>query len=189
MISCDVDDVIVDTRTFLKDEIYKKYGYKLGDTETYRFKLPGYNADEVESIIREVLVRSIDAKPVPKSIKYLKKLYDLVGTRILFVTARKKTDKQITEAWLKKHIGSKFPYEVRYTDGKNKIFYFDKDTKFHIDDHPYFASEAARKLDYSFLIDNSWNQKVPYHKNLIRVDDMRSVYDFVRKVYRISRSI
>ncbi len=187
MIATDLDNVIADFEELLRDEILKLTGYDVGSNrENYYITIPGISDEDAKKIINKIIFDKCGlADEIPGAIESLSKIYKLIKKDILIVTARGPELKIKTEKWLKDHIGSKFPYIVKFSNHKSKNDFFEKDTRFFIDDHPYFVNEAAKKLEHVFLMDKGWNRNIFLKSNVTRIKNIETVFQFLKHLLKM----
>lgn len=189
MLSTDLDDVIIDTHKLTRDELLRRTGFDVGmKRDKYYVTVPGYTNEEIGDMIGDILkTKTLLADEIPGSIKSLQKIFELTKKEILIITAREPYLSKVTNEWLKEHVEDRFPYRVVFTNHKSKNDFFNEDTKFFIDDHPYFVREASKVLDRVFLMDKSWNRKITLYKNITRIKNIEEVYIFLKYLIKIKK--
>ena len=189
MIATDFDDVIIDLDTFLRAELERRTGHSFPDRSKYYVDIPGMTSDEVGQLVGQILEEKTEImNPIKGTIEALEKIHKLIQKEILIVTARESKLEKVTKNWLSKHVGNKFPYTIKFTNRKSKIDFFNKDTRFFIDDHPFFANDSSKVLEHVFLLDKPWNQNIYLRKNVSRIKTVETVYVVLQKLLNMERS-
>lgn len=191
MIATDLDDIIVDFEKLLRDEILSRTGYDIShNREKYYIDIPGMTNAEAKELIDDIVQHhSHMADEIPGAIDAFAEIHKIIGRDILIITARESEMRMATINWLRQHVGSRFPYEVRFTEHKSKNGFFDKDTRFFVDDHPYFVNEAAKVLEHVFLMDKGWNQNLTLRKNVTRIKNLDAILHFLRNLLKMESCV
>ncbi len=195
IIGFDLDDVVVNSETFIRNYILKKEGYDIGlNREEYLIKIPGHDNKYADDLVKEAYSHIEEAGPVKNALQTIKKIYELTNQKIIFITARhitgwipgKVTLKKKTIDWLEEYISgsNKFQWDVVFSNGHPKSTVLPKEMKYFVEDVAYFANDLSKKLETVFLIDKAWNKYAMIESNVIRVKNIDIVYLFLKKTLK-----
>lgn len=187
MIAFDLDDVVVNTDGYFREQIINKYAYDISGRLSHIVKVPTLTDEEntklTEKLYDEAFVR---ARPNKDAIETLKKIADLFSRPIKFVTARHlgPTTKKDTKDWLNRYIKGSFDYSISYSNGKSKVPYISDDIRYFVEDVHYYINEISRKVDTVFVYEQSWNKNYSFRKNVIRIKNFPALYQHLKLVKR-----
>ncbi len=182
-IAFDIDQVIVDSTSVMKNYIKDIYGTTFGNFEDqFEIKIPGLDKHQVSDILRDsILENSLDSKPLEDSIEYLNKFYEYYNYKpLVFITARDNRLESITHEWLDKYLN--VPYFVYFDSDKIKILK-KLNIKYFVDDKYETIINCASCLKKSFLYNQSWNVgKKLIYDNIIRINSLKEVYNYILNI-------
>lgn len=180
MFGFDIDSVMVDTYPYARKYFLIKYGidFKPKEHTTFNFDLPD-GADPMKDF--EELCGDTIMKPLGNSFDVVRKVYEITGQLIYFVTARNPSTKLNTINNIRKYIDPRIKYEVYFTDGKQKtkvlknlgITYF-------VDDRFKTCNELAGKIDHVFCLNQPWNMGRTLDRRVIRLNKIDDLLKYLR---------
>jgi len=184
MIAFDFDDVIADLNSILRNGILKRIGHDVTfERKKYHIDIPGMSNQDVSDLVGRVMYEDTPLMdPIPHSLESMKIIFEMVNKPLQIITARGDNVRTKTNDWLKDHIKNQFEYKAIYTDHKSKNAFFDKDTRFFVDDHPHFVSDASKVLEHVFLMNKSWNENIRLPRNVSRIDSLKTVVLVLKKI-------
>jgi uncharacterized HAD superfamily protein len=184
MIAFDFDDVIFDLSQLLQERILAEYGVDVSNqTDNYYVKVPGISEKELSNFVQSIIIRyHYQGKPIEHSIQALKDIYNKLDIPIVIVTARGHNTKKQTEIWLKRYLKD-IPFVVYYCANIPKSEVLKRNNiKYLVDDKIENVEEASKYCLSCFLFTRSYNEKYKPKGNIIRVHDLRDIYDFLENL-------
>lgn len=183
MIAFDLDDVIIDLTNTLAKPMKEVTGVDISKRDDYYVSIPGMSDKEVGKYFEELMFKyTLSAKPVEGSIEALVRIYNLTNKPIKIITARDNRYKNIVLRWAKRYMEGKFEYNIIFSGRFPKYKYFDSDTKYFVDDALHNVDKLINYVDIMFLFDRPWNRRKSLDKKVIRIKNLYTVYEFLKKM-------
>ena len=185
IVGFDVDDMILDTATFLLRHVNLLYGtsFRKEDIETNIESLFGERKDEVERELHRLMEsRADEILPLEGAVETILRVAEKHMT--IAVTRRARMD-EITRLSLKTHCGDAI--EEVYFAGlngnrrpkKSEVLSRVKVYRY-FDDDPRIAYDCAKVGIKVGLFNQPWNQKFIQHENIAKIYGWNRVEDFLK---------
>ena len=183
MIAFDIDDTVIDTYTVARQCMIDDFNYDIHPRLKHNNYVPGVKYEEMVIFIQKVLSESNDKLLVYKDAdKALFKIQDLIKSDIYFITARDDHLKEVTEDLL----NMRFPglkYKLVLSTKTEKAALLDKfNLKYMVEDRLWIANNCTN-AEKVFLVKQDWNQGRPINDNVIPVDNLMEIYNYLVGVY------
>lgn len=178
MIGFDMDGVICDLMTPVRQKILDRYGYDVDASErTFKVQVPGVEDKDIWQIFGEA-IRSGEAEPYPEAPAVLDELYRMYREPIFILTARQGRHALSTLEWFDKYIPC--PVDVRMVDSaKEKWLNMPRHITHFVEDRLRTANDIANRGKDVFLVNRLWNTGRETNPYVTRVDNLSAVLDRV----------
>ena len=141
----------------------------------FEIDIPGYTNEGMWKIFDDIIRRYSEfVFPYPGAKEVITRVYDYYKVPVYFCTARKKSNRDVTEAWLEQHIG--VPFKVGFAGSKHKARHLQKRgyTMF-VEDRLRTANHLAETMDKVFLINQPWNINRDTAEGVTRVQHLEDI--------------
>lgn len=179
-IAFDLDGVVMDTQSVLFDILESNYNYDRRRQNEYNITIPSLSYNECEDVVYNIVMNYTDrVEPLNNAHKYLKIIYNKLQEPLIFVTARDKELKEVTDDWVNKWIEP--PHRVFYVSNSRKHRIVNRLSLTHfVEDRFRNAQEISEVCDFVYLVNQRWNKgRIPNH-NIKRIQNLGKIVDDIR---------
>lgn len=176
MIAFDIDGVLANTQAIF----CKALGLSLQQITKYNIRIPGMIAKEIEGLLNKAILHSwqqiIPHEYAAETVEFV---YSRTRKPVLLVTSRMPSIlESVTYQWLKLHFH--VPLRVKFAKDKLPVLLNSRNQIF-VEDRLQTANLLADAGITCFLISRPWNAGRAVHTNVIRMENLKEVTDYIKQ--------
>lgn len=182
-IAYDFDGVICDTMPAFEQHWFTKYDWLIPQSDSWEIGMPeGYDYKHIVDDISEAhqLYQSY-LYPHTFACESIRHIANQLQESPIIITARRREDREVTEAWLKHWLG--IPYTMYVTSGKRKDdIVKSMKIRYFVEDRFKVATEVGEVCDTCFMPNRPWNAGRSTTSRVTRINDLVNIIDTVLNV-------
>ncbi len=177
-IAFDLDGVVMNTHEVIFELLEADYNYDRNNQKEYAINIPG--VENSSEIIKNILLENTKhIRPYKNANFWIKQIYYKLKKPFIFITARDKELKEVTDEWVKKWIYA--PHSIIYTTNSMKKLIIEKLGITHFVEDRFRNALEISEICKVYLVNQPWNTgRIPFF-NVKRIPHLGWVLKDVEK--------